>query len=89
MASAVKCFKGPLSGLRQFLAIKRLKLMKNAFYFTQKALLDLEIFKFLLWDFGHTGKQLDKKAKKSFEIDDATNWIANNYNTHIARSLKK
>ena len=39
-------FKGPLSGLRQFLAIESpLKMMKNAFYFTSKALLVLKIFK--------------------------------------------
>ena len=41
-------FKGTLSGLRQFLAIKsQLKMMKNAFYFTSKALFVLKIFKFL------------------------------------------
>ena len=41
-------FKGALSGLRQFLATgSRLKVMKNAFYFTLKALFVLKIFKFL------------------------------------------
>ena len=40
--------KGALSSLRQFLAIgSPLKMMKNAFYFTSKALLVLKIFKFL------------------------------------------
>ena len=40
--------KGALSGLRQFLTTKTpLKMMKNAFYFISKALLVLEIFKFL------------------------------------------
>ena len=40
--------KGVLSGLRQFLATESpLKTMKNAFYFTLKALFVLEIFKFL------------------------------------------
>ena len=40
--------KGALSGLKQFLATKSpLKMMKNAFYFTSKALLVLVIFKFL------------------------------------------
>ena len=40
-------FKGPLSGcLRQFLATESsLKMMKNAFYFTSKALFVLKIFK--------------------------------------------
>ena len=40
--------KGALSGLRQFLATESpLKMMKNAFYFTLKALFVLKIFKFL------------------------------------------
>ena len=43
----VKEFKGTLSGLRQFLATESpLKMMKNAFYFTSKALFILKIFKF-------------------------------------------
>ena len=42
------CIKGALSGLRQFLAAESpLKMMKNAFYFTSKALFVLKIFKFL------------------------------------------
>ena len=40
-------FKGALSGLRQFMATElSLKMMKNAFYFTLKALFVLKI-KFL------------------------------------------
>ena len=40
-------FKGALSGLRQFLAAKSpLKMMKNAFYFTPKALSVLKTFNF-------------------------------------------
>ena len=40
--------KGALSSLRQFLATESsLKMMKNAFYFTSKALFVLKIFKFL------------------------------------------
>ena len=40
--------KGALSGLRQILATESpLKMMRNAFYFSSKALLVLEIFKFL------------------------------------------
>ena len=40
--------KGELSGLRQFLAtVSPLKMMKNAFYFTSKALFVLKIFKYL------------------------------------------
>ena len=38
--------KGSLSGLRQFLTTEApLKIMKNAFYFTLKALFVLKIFK--------------------------------------------
>ena len=41
-------FKGALSGLRQFLATETpMKMMKNDFYFTSKALFVLKIFKFL------------------------------------------
>ena len=40
--------KGALSGLRKFLATESpLKMMKNTFYFTSKALSVLNIFKFL------------------------------------------
>ena len=54
--------KGVLSGhiwdnFWQFKAL--LKMMKNAFYFTLKALFVLKIFKFLSWLFGHVAKQLD------------------------------
>ena len=41
-------FKGALSGLRQLLATESsLKMIKNAFYFTLKALFILKIFQFL------------------------------------------
>ena len=47
-------FKGARSGLRQFLTIEStLKMMKNAFYFTLKALFVLNKFKFLFCLFGH------------------------------------
>ena len=46
--------RGSPSDLRQFLATKSpLKMMKNAFYFTLKALFVLKIFKFLSWVFGY------------------------------------
>ena len=42
--------KGALEGLRQFLATETpLKMMKNPFYFTSKALFVLKIFKFFSW----------------------------------------
>ena len=53
-------FKGALSGLRQLLATESpLKMMKNAFYFTLKALFVLKIFKFLSSIFGHVEKPHD------------------------------
>ena len=52
--------KGALSGLRQFLATEgRLKITKNTFYFTLKALFILKIFKFLSRLFVHVEKRLD------------------------------
>ena len=46
--SEMVVIKGALSGLRQFFANESpLKVMKNAFYFTSKALFVLKIFKFL------------------------------------------
>ena len=61
--------QGVLSCLRQFLATESpLKRMKNAFYFTSKALFVLKIFKFLSWYFGHVAKRLDKKDKVNFKF---------------------
>ena len=52
--------KGTLSGLRQFLATESpLKLMKNAFYFTLKALFVLKVSKFLSRLLGPIEKRLD------------------------------
>ena len=51
-----------------------------------KDLFVLQIFKFLVWVFGHVGKRLDKKAKANFKIHDVMNC---EINTHIARYLKK
>ena len=47
-----------------------LKMMKNAFYFTSKALFVLKIFKFLSKLFGHVLKQLDLKDKVNFRFYD-------------------
>ena len=52
--------KGALLGLSQLLATERhLKMMKDAFYFTSKALFVLKIFKFLSGLCGHVSKQVD------------------------------
>ena len=63
--------------------------MKNVFYFTLKAVFVLKIFKFLPWLYGHVEKLLDQKDKVNFKIYDATPWLINNCNTHIAQYFKK
>ena len=63
--------------------------MKNAFYFTLKALSVLKIFKFCSELFGDVEKRFDKKAKVNFKLYDVTNWETSNYNMHIAQYLKK
>ena len=52
-----------------------LKMTKNAFYFTLKALFVLEIFLSRL--FSHVEKRFDKKAKVNFKIYDVTDWTTN------------
>ena len=75
-ARSIENIKGAFSGLSQFLAIKNpLKIMKNDFYFTTKALFALKIFKFLSWFFGHVAKQLDQKDKVNFKFHDVTAWL--------------
>ena len=41
--------------------------MKNAFYFTLKAVVVLKIFKFLSWNFSLVEKRLDEKDKVNFK----------------------
>ena len=53
----LNCLKDALSGLRQFLATESpLKMMKNVFYFTSKALFVLKMFNFLSWLFWSCSK---------------------------------
>ena len=81
--------KGALSGLRHFLANESpLKIMKNAFYFTSKALFVLKILKFFSWLFGHVAKRLDKEDKINFKFYDVAALLTNDYNTHIAKYLR-
>ena len=61
-----------------------LKLLKNAFYFTLKALFVLKIFNFLSWPFGHDEKRLDLKDKVSVRSHDVTTSLTGNCNRHIA-----
>ena len=65
------------------------KMMKNVFYFTAKALFILKIFKSLSWLFGHVSKRVDKKDKINFKFKDVTAWLSSYLNTHIAEYLKK
>ena len=55
-----------------------LKMMKNVFYFTSKALFVLKIFEFLSWLFGLVAKRLDKKDRVNFKSYDVTTWLTNN-----------
>ena len=66
-----------------------LKMMKNAFYFTLKALFVLKIQKFLSWVFCHAEKTIWLKTKVNFKTYDITTWWINNYNIHIAQYLMK
>ena len=78
-----KFIKSALAGLRQFLATESpIKMMKNTFYFTSKALFVLKKLKFLSWLFGHVVKRLDKKDKVNFKFCDAIDRLTNNCNTH-------
>ena len=63
--------------------------MKNAFYFTLKALSVLKIFKLLSWLFVHVVKQLDKKDKfnlKFMPSQPVSQTIAMYILTNISRS---
>ena len=44
---------------------------------------------FCLVFFGHLAKRLDQKDKVNFKFYDATAWLTNNCNTHIAQYLEK
>ena len=59
--------KGALKGLKQFLTIESpLKVMKNAFYFTVKALIVVKVFKLLFWLFGHVKNDLIRTIISKF-----------------------
>ena len=64
-------------------------MIKNASYFTSKALFVLKIFKFLSRLFGHVAKRLDKKDKVNFKFYDVTAWLKDNRNAHIAQYFEK
>ena len=64
-------------------------MMKNAFYFTSKAVFILKIFKVLARHFGHVAKRFDQKDMDDFKIYDVTVWLTNNCNIHIVQYLEK
>ena len=66
-----------------------LKMIKNAFYFTLKAVLVLKIFKCISCIFSHIEKRLNYKDKVNFKIYGVVNWLINNCKTHIDQYLKK
>ena len=71
-------FKGALSGLIPFLGAESfLKMMRNTFHFTLKALFVAKIFKFLSCVFGHVAKLLVEKDKVDFRFYDVTAWLIN------------
>ena len=49
-------------------------MMKNAYYFTLKAIFVLKIFKFLSWGSGQVEKRLHWKDKIVFKVHDVTTW---------------
>ena len=66
-----------------------LKMMKNAFYFTLKAIFVFKIFKFLFRLFGHVENGLIRKKMVNFKTYDVIAWETNNCNAHIAQYPKK
>ena len=73
--SCTKIMKGPISGLRQYLAIESsFKMMKNTFYFMLKALPISEIFTFWFWLFSYIAKWLGNKAMVNLKIYHVTDW---------------
>ena len=68
---------------------RRLKMIKNTFYFMLKALFVLEIFTFLSLLIGYVEKWLDRKAMVNFKSYDIADWTTWNYNTHVVQYLQK
>ena len=64
-------------------------MMKNAIYFTSKALSFSRYLTFCLDLFGRVAKRLDWKDKVHFKIYDVAAWLTNNCNTHIAQYHEK
>ena len=52
--------------------------MKNAFYFTLKALSILKLFRFLSWLFGHVKNGLRSKSNQTMKFGQSTRWNMRN-----------
>ena len=63
-------------------------MIKNAFYFTSKALFVLNKVKFLFWHFDYVAKRLDKKDQVNFRLYHVTAQLINNRNTHIDQQFE-
>ena len=63
-------------------------MMKNAVYFTSKALFVLKTFKLLSWLFGLVAKQLDEKDKVNPKFYYTTAWLINNL-IHILPNISR
>ena len=64
--------------------------MKNAFYFTSKALFILKIFKFLSWLYGQVIKQLEMIRKIRLILSFMMSPLGyQTINTHIVQYLEK
>ena len=81
--------KYTITGLRLLATERLLEIIKNAFYFTLKALFVLKIFKFSSWLFAHVAKPLDKKVQVNFKFYDVAVWLISSRNTHIAQYFDK
>ena len=79
----------PKKNLYIYFNERRLKMIKNTFYFMLKAIFVLEIFTFLSLLIGYVEKWLDRKAMVNFKSYDITDWTTWNYNTHIVQYLQK
>ena len=64
-------------------------MMKNAVYFTSKALFVFKIIKFLSWRFVPLAKPLEWKDKVNLKFYDIEDWLNNNCNIHTTQYIEK
>ena len=66
-----------------------LKMIKNTFYFILKVFPFTKYLNFCLDILVAQKKRFNYENKISFKIFDATSWLTNNYNAHVAHYLTK